>query len=329
MTLQAPFPYYGGKRKWAPLIWDRLGDPRVYVEPFAGSAACLLARPGGAGPREVISDLDGGVCNFWRATAADPEEVARWANYPTIHQDLTARHRWLREWIAEHSARLSEDPEFFDARAAGWGVWGISIWIGSGWCSKKTKQFSRPHISSSGGRGVSTQRQIAPMPHMNSMGEGAEQTHERDLMAWFVAIRDRMHSVIVLNQSWQASLAPTVLQAQSEKGNQSVGVLMDPPYLTSDRNNLYRSDYDRSSDSAALESWEWSLEHGHNTRIAYCCHEGDFEVPDGWDAHTMKFDGFSREDRWLQRRDMVMFSPACLSGDAVSSRQLSLLEEQR
>ena len=37
--LVAPFPYFGGKRRAAPIIWRELGDPAGYVEPFAGSAA--------------------------------------------------------------------------------------------------------------------------------------------------------------------------------------------------------------------------------------------------------------------------------------------------
>lgn len=36
--LVAPFPYFGGKRRAAPIIWRELGDPAGYVEPFAGSA---------------------------------------------------------------------------------------------------------------------------------------------------------------------------------------------------------------------------------------------------------------------------------------------------
>ena len=97
--LAAPFPYSGGKRRWADTIWQHLGNPVVYAEPFAGSLAVLLQRQGGAGPREIVCDLDGGICNFWRAIQYAPEEVAYWADYPTIHQDLTARHAWLRQWI--------------------------------------------------------------------------------------------------------------------------------------------------------------------------------------------------------------------------------------
>lgn len=42
MTLRAPFPWFGGKSRAAPLIWEALGDVRNYVEPFAGSLAVLL-----------------------------------------------------------------------------------------------------------------------------------------------------------------------------------------------------------------------------------------------------------------------------------------------
>ena len=153
----APFPWYGGKSRVADLIWSRLGNPTVYIEPFAGSLACLLARSGGAGEREIVSDTDGGICNFWRAVTADPAAVASYAEYPTIHHDLTARHRWLRQWVFDNSERLSEDPEFYDAKAAGWWVWGISLWIGGGWCQLESDRA--PIIFSHlGGRGVSTHR---------------------------------------------------------------------------------------------------------------------------------------------------------------------------
>ena len=45
--LQAPFPYFGGKRKAAETVWPAFGRVDNYVEPFAGSAAMLLAAPEG------------------------------------------------------------------------------------------------------------------------------------------------------------------------------------------------------------------------------------------------------------------------------------------
>ena len=41
--LRAPFPWFGGKRRAADLVWPRLGDVSTYNEPFAGSLAVLLA----------------------------------------------------------------------------------------------------------------------------------------------------------------------------------------------------------------------------------------------------------------------------------------------
>ena len=72
-TLVAPFPYFGGKRRAAEIVWRALGDPGGYVEPFAGSAAVLLARPPMSGRRvETINDADGWLVNAWRAIQLAP-----------------------------------------------------------------------------------------------------------------------------------------------------------------------------------------------------------------------------------------------------------------
>lgn len=44
--LKAPFTWFGGKSRVARLVWERFGDPANYVEPFFGSGAILLGRPG-------------------------------------------------------------------------------------------------------------------------------------------------------------------------------------------------------------------------------------------------------------------------------------------
>jgi len=128
MTLKAPFPWFGGKRKVAPQVWEALGDVDNYVEPFAGSIAVLLGRP--PSPRdkltETINDADGYICNFWRALAHDPEAVAHFADYPVNETDLFARHLWL---VSSGRSRLlnglEADPDYYDAQIAGWWVWGI------------------------------------------------------------------------------------------------------------------------------------------------------------------------------------------------------------
>ncbi len=132
--LRAPFPYFGGKRRCAHLVWERFGDVPNYVEPFFGSGAVLLGRPHAA-RTETVNDLDCFIANFWRAVTADPAAVAAVCDWPVNEADLHARHRWLVDQVAFRE-RMKTDPDFFDVAVAGRWVWGISQWIGSGWCSR-------------------------------------------------------------------------------------------------------------------------------------------------------------------------------------------------
>lgn len=159
--LRAPFPWFGGKSRAAALCWQAFGaDVANYVEPFAGSLAVLLARPGE--PRiETVNDLDAMVANFWRAVSFAPDAVAAAADWPVNEADLHARHLWLVQQ-AEFRERMKTDPEYFDAKIAGWWVWGISQWIGSGWCALPKEgckvERKRPQLGTRGGRGVQERR---------------------------------------------------------------------------------------------------------------------------------------------------------------------------
>ncbi len=176
--LKAPFPYFGGKSKVAKEVWRRFGDVPNLVDPFAGSLSILLGRPPFDGNRiETVNDLDGHVANFWRALQAAPDDVAAYADWPVSELDLHARGDWLyyrpdgREWVE----RLRADPEYYDAKSAGWWVWFVSSWIGplpvlggrnrAG--SPESGVFQlRPHLGDAG-MGVARQ-----MPHLGSAGMG-------------------------------------------------------------------------------------------------------------------------------------------------------------
>ncbi len=135
-TLSAPFPWFGGKRRAAGLIWQALGDVPNFVEPFAGSLAVLLGRP--HTPRiETVNDADGFLCNVWRALQAAPEAVASWCDRPPHECDLHAIHCWLVQQKDAFTARLMGDPDYYDTQVAGRWLYGICCWIGSGWCSGK------------------------------------------------------------------------------------------------------------------------------------------------------------------------------------------------
>jgi hypothetical protein len=159
--VKAPFIWFGGKRRVAPLVWAALGDVDNYVEPFAGSLAVLLGRPAKhRGRAETVNDADYHLSNFWRALAMDPEAVAVHADWPVNEADLFARHLWLVNEGRSRIAALESDPEFYDAKVAGWWVWGINAWIGSGWCS---------------GTGPWTAEALAEaskLPHLGNAGQG-------------------------------------------------------------------------------------------------------------------------------------------------------------
>jgi len=159
--IKAPFPWFGGKSRAADLIWERLGDPVNYVEPFAGSLAVLLARltvPG----NEIVNDLDCYVANAWRAMKFAPDDVANHCDWPVNEADLHARHRWLHG-RKEFRERMEHDPDYFDARIAAWWIWGLSCWIGGNFC-RPSRQDALPHLT--GGKGVARK-----VPHLTG-GKG-------------------------------------------------------------------------------------------------------------------------------------------------------------
>ncbi len=189
-TLKAPFPWFGGKSRVAADVWARFGDTPNYVEPFAGSMAVLLGRPKDHARKiETVNDLDGFVANFWRAVAHDPEAAAGWADWPIIEADLNARHAYLVSQRESLLRRLEGDPDFYDARIAGWWVAGVCGWIGSGYCSGEGPwsvvdgelvNRKLPHLGNAGrginrklphlgdaGRGINRQ-----MPHLGNAGRG-------------------------------------------------------------------------------------------------------------------------------------------------------------
>ena len=125
----------------------------------------MLNRPSEPGI-ETVNDLDCMVANFWRALQHDPDAVADAADWPVNEADQHARHLWL---VSQEQFReqMKVDPDFYDAKIAGWWVWGQCIWIGSGWCAKQL-----PHLGDAG-KGVNRQ-----LPHLWNAGIPVS-VHER------------------------------------------------------------------------------------------------------------------------------------------------------
>ena len=290
--LKAPFPWMGGKSRVAQIVWDRFGDVPNYVEPFAGSLAVLLARP--HPPKtETVNDLDCYLANFWRAIRYNPATTAAWTDWPVNEADLHARHQWLVNQ-EDFRERLKTDPDFYDCRIAGWWVWGICQWIGSGWCDT-SKQL--PHLGTAG-MGVNRK-----LPHLGDAGRGAR------ILSYFEALAGRLRDVRVCCGSWERVLgeSPTTKLGVT-------GVFLDPPYSHAERDdNLYSVESDCSA-----QVREWAIANGHNPllRIALCGYEGEHEMP-GWTEIAWKArGGYGSQSEGRGRanasRERIWFSPHCL-----------------
>jgi hypothetical protein len=313
-TLKSPFPWFGGKSRVAGALWARFGDVRNYVEPFFGSGAALLGRPAFSGP-ETINDLDGFVANFWRAIKADPDAVAHYADWPVNEADLHARHVWLVGQKSDLLDRLMGDPDFYDAKIAGYWVWGLCAWIGGGFCSGKGPWQSvdgklvdvrkNPHLGDAG-RGVNRKR-----PHLGSAGHGINR-QKYNIYDDFSALSERLRSVRVACGDWSRVLGPSV----TTKHAGITGVFLDPPY--SGKANRCGDIYAEESLSVAHDVREWALAHGDNPkmRIALCGYEGEHEMP-GWSCLPWKARGgygsqSDKRGRANACRERIWFSPHCV-----------------
>jgi hypothetical protein len=315
--MDAPFPWFGGKRKVAAEVWARFGAVENYVEPFFGSGAVLLGRPAPIVGNETINDLDGYVANFWRAVQRDPVAVATYADNPVNENDLHARHVWLLQQRDDLHARLDGDPAWCDCQIAGWWVWGIACWIGSGFCSGAGPWWvdgdrKLVHLGNNG-RGVKRQ-----LVHLGDPGQGVNRqlVHLGDpgrgvnLIAWMRALSDRLRRVRVCSGDWARVCGPSVTFKHG-----LTGVFLDPPYAdTADRApDLYRTD----SATVAHAVRAWAIRNGENPllRVALCGYDGEHEMPASWAVYRwLAGDGFggqATERTKNGQRERIWFSPAC------------------
>lgn len=308
-TLAAPFPYFGGKSLACETVWAALGDPENYVEPFAGSAAMLLGRPN-VGKVETINDADGFVANFWRAVSLDAGEVAKHTDWPTNEADLFARHSWLVRHAQGLLERLHADPDYYDAKIAGWWCWGACNWIGSGWCSgtgpwvhdgeKLVDGRKLPHLGNAG-RGVNRK-----LPHLGDAGQG----RSAYIYEWFAALMDRTRGVRVAVGDWQRVLTDSVTVRHG-----LTGVFLDPPYTKG------AMDYAAGGVGGELADKvrAWCAKNGHDRRlrIVLCGHAGEHDglLHDGW--HTRAWTarkGYAITDEAVENSasETLWCSPHCV-----------------
>lgn len=117
------FPYFGGKRRAAPQVWELLGNVTRYVEPFFGSGAVLLGNPNRP-KSELVNDRCHFVANLWRALQVDPAEVERIASAPCSEVELKGRAKWLKTEGADRLGAIDWcDLDVCDVDVAGVWLW--------------------------------------------------------------------------------------------------------------------------------------------------------------------------------------------------------------
>lgn len=334
--LRAPFPWFGGKRRVAHLVWNAFGDVQNYVEPFAGSLAVLLERP--TAPKvETVNDLDCYLANFWRSVQFDPEQVAHWADWPVNEADLHARHRWL---VAQDEFRqkMKRDPHFFDPKIAGWWVNGVCQWIGGGYCAgsnweaathrvrgnKTSEEARRPNPSQqipqlggdsgAAGRGIhasglTTKWEGRTNAGRNGRGINGTSDQTQPIYDWMQVLSARLRKVRVCCGNWKRIL--------SKSATVSIGttaVFLDPPY--GEAAGRDPSLYAEESPHVSKDVHAWCLAHGDNPklRIALCGYEGEHKMPRSWRMLAWKAAGgyaSAAGNTENSERERVWFSPHC------------------
>lgn len=320
--LKAPFPYFGGKSKIASRVWELFHDIKHYNEPFFGSGAVLLQCPN---PLELVfsvNDMDCHVANFWRAIKADPDTVAKYADNPVNEIDLHARHVCLVNAKETLEQALITDPEYYDARLAGYWAWGACVWIGSGWCSGKgcwnvvdgkfvkigtSNQAVRRKLPHLGDRGTGVNKQL---PHLGNRGTGVTESRTEFITQWLRELQDRMRHVRVACGDWKRLVASSSVTTK----HGVTGVFLDPPYTE----GAYQYGTGDVSLGVAGEVNTWCVENGNNPdlRIILCGvgEEHDNLLEFGWRKETWKANkGYSltAEAQEKRKQEAIWISPHC------------------
>lgn len=272
---------------------------------------------------ETINDFDGMVANFWRAIAHDPEAVAHHADWPTNENDLFARHSWLVRQRESLTDKLHADPDYFDAKVAGWWCWGACNWIGSGWCSGEGPWIHNgealvdgrqlPHLSA--GQGINRQ-----LPHLGDAGRGinrqlphlgnAGQGRRAYIIEWFGLLHARLRDVRVTCGDWSRVVKDSVTTRHG-----LTAVFLDPPYEKG------AMDYSAGGMGLGISGAvrEWCVANGENKslRIVLCGHAGEHDelLAHGWHLrHWTARKGYALTDEAVANSasETLWCSPHCV-----------------
>ncbi len=289
-TLKPLFPWFGGKRWLAPVLWEHLGaDVRRYIEPFAGGLAVLLGRPGGGQPkfREVCNDEYGHLVNAWRSIQKHPELVASLCQGFVHEAELHARTQTIIKCSAEIREKLMSDPDFCEPMLGAWWLWCVSTHLNTGLIY--TGHRSKPNTTAAG-------------------------VHRKDWAKCAAEVFERVRNVQFLCGDFARLLTPCYLEAN--KG--ITAVYLDPPYDQGDF-RVYGTENDGKSVFARAVDWCVANAQNPNLRIALsgysdCYGQAELEATGMRRVDLTAHRGFAKNEN--HKREALWLSPACLGLEA-------------
>ena len=227
-----------------------------------------------------------------------------------------ARHSWLVRNRQPITERLCADPAWYDARSAGWWVWGACNWIGSGWCSGDGPWVhdGTRLVRKEGDAGKGINRQL---PHLGDAGKGInrklpdESTPRGEFIrAWMRDLHLRLRDVRVTCGDWGRVVKDSITTRHG-----LTAVFLDPPYTKG------AMDYSAGGmgQGIADDVRAWCAANGSNPqlRIVLCGHAGEHDalLAQGWHTRAWKAGGgYALTDEAIAnaKSETLWCSPHCV-----------------
>ena len=270
-----PFAYNGKKTNAAKQIWELLGDPKHYIEPFAGSCAVLLSRPHDYTQRyETINDYDAYLANLLRAIKLDPEKLFEHVDAtPANRIEFAALRKEARTGEENLRELIEADRTYCDIDTA---AQYYALLCGSFPRSCGLMAIYRTHVR---------------LPY------------RKDLKQIFKQISQRFRYVCIQATSWETLVTPAQLEYPT-------GIYLDPPYDKTE--SIYRKNNRASTD---VEAWCLEhTESPHRIVLSGYDTEHDQLLNHGW-GKTQTYKGSNGAGALgnTTNTEQLWYSPNCLT----------------